>query len=241
MHPARIADPQIDYSNPSTEMRTTPKGFSLIELLIVIAIIAVLAGITTAGFQRVRMMSDRTAATANLRAIGIAMQNYANDHKGSLPGPLNYGQSPRYRRITDKQLANFLWSYLDGEEPITNTWLELKAMTSPAYLRERDAPDVVIYLAQRNIHIAGQGGVPPFGYVPQSGPISKYEPLTLQQIGQYDLRGEWALQEVDQQHPDVKNWNTSTYLPEPIHGDVRMTLYFDWSVGAVPVTVESSS
>ncbi|MDP0494701.1 MAG: type II secretion system protein [Verrucomicrobiota bacterium JB024] len=215
-------------------MKTSPKGFSLMELLVVIAIIAILSGMVMSGFAIVRKTSDRAVALANLHNIGLAMQNYANDHNGSLPGPLHYGQSPRYRRDSTGQLAHFLWSYLDGEEPIDNRWRELEAMTSPAYLRQRDATDDVIYLVQRNVRMPGERYIPPFGYRTGEDGIP-IQPLTLQNLVQYDLRGEWALQDVDQQHPETIGWSPTVYLPKPIHGDVRMTLYFDWSVAAVPV------
>jgi prepilin-type N-terminal cleavage/methylation domain-containing protein len=215
-------------------MKTTSKAFTLIELLVVIAVIAILAAILLPAVQRARSMSHRATASSNLRSIGVAMQAYANEHNGRLPGPLNYGQFPKYKEDSDGLLGYFLWPYLDGPEP-TGSWQELDVLSHPAYRQERDSDDDVVYLVQRSVRLPGQSGRPPFGYPERADGTGGHAPLSLQQITIYDLRDEWALQDVDQQHPDVAGWNPDAYLPAPAHGNVRMTLNFDWSVRAAPV------
>lgn len=90
---------------------------------------------------------------------------------------------------------------------------------------------------QRSIRLKGQSGVPPFGY-PDRGDTPATQPLSLQSIIRYNLRDEWVMQDLDQQHPDVQGWGISSYVAEPVHGNVRMTLYFDWSVVAEPIDEE---
>jgi prepilin-type N-terminal cleavage/methylation domain-containing protein len=62
------------------------RGFSLIELLIVITIIAVLATVGFTAFNRARESGNRSSATQNLRGnIGNAIQAFAGEYNGDLP------------------------------------------------------------------------------------------------------------------------------------------------------------
>jgi prepilin-type N-terminal cleavage/methylation domain-containing protein len=60
-------------------------GFTLIELLIVIAIIAVLAGILFPVFAQARGNARKTTAMSNLRQIGTALHMYTADYDEHLP------------------------------------------------------------------------------------------------------------------------------------------------------------
>jgi prepilin-type N-terminal cleavage/methylation domain-containing protein/prepilin-type processing-associated H-X9-DG protein len=63
--------------------RTT--GFTLVELLGVIAIIAMLASILFPVFARARESARTLTCTTNLVNIGMALRMYATDHAGGLP------------------------------------------------------------------------------------------------------------------------------------------------------------
>jgi prepilin-type N-terminal cleavage/methylation domain-containing protein/prepilin-type processing-associated H-X9-DG protein len=60
-------------------------GFTLIEMLVVIAIIAVLAGILFPVLSRAREKGRQTACASNLKQIGVALELYAGDAGGFLP------------------------------------------------------------------------------------------------------------------------------------------------------------
>lgn len=92
------------------------KGFTLIEILVVLSIIVLLAAILFPVFARVRENARRTSCASNLKQLGIAAQMYSQDYDEHLvPSFLNYsGGEPR--PLTQYTL-NTVPSYVDLLEP----------------------------------------------------------------------------------------------------------------------------
>ena len=67
-------------------MKKRKKGFTLIELMIVIAIIAILAAVLVPNFMRAREASRLTACKSNLKNISTSVETYSNDYDGLYPG-----------------------------------------------------------------------------------------------------------------------------------------------------------
>ncbi|RYD29397.1 MAG: prepilin-type N-terminal cleavage/methylation domain-containing protein, partial [Verrucomicrobiaceae bacterium] len=62
----------------------TRRGFTLVELLVVIVIIAALAGLTAPMVIRQRKKADQTEAVSNARQVGLALFEFETEY-GSFP------------------------------------------------------------------------------------------------------------------------------------------------------------
>ncbi len=67
------------------------KGFTLIEILVVIAIIAILAAILFPVFQKVREKARQAACMSNENQMGLALLQYNQDNDELLPNRKNEG------------------------------------------------------------------------------------------------------------------------------------------------------
>src|SRR5262245_48228314 len=63
-------------------------GFSLVELLVVIGLVAILLAMLVPAVQKAREAANRMTCTGNLRQLGIAAHDYENDHRRLPPGYL---------------------------------------------------------------------------------------------------------------------------------------------------------
>lgn len=64
--------------------RGSGRGFSLVELLVVIGIIAVLLAVLTPALQKARRSAYKAACASNLKQLGITLMNYAQTNRGWL-------------------------------------------------------------------------------------------------------------------------------------------------------------
>lgn len=60
-------------------------GFTLIELLVVISIIALLIALLLPALARARQLANRVVCASNMRQIGVALHEYANEFNGQYP------------------------------------------------------------------------------------------------------------------------------------------------------------
>jgi prepilin-type N-terminal cleavage/methylation domain-containing protein len=88
-----------------TNLKPKNHGFTLVELLVVIVIIASLAGLTAPMVIRQRKKGDQTTATNNARQIGLALIEFDNDY-GSYPGASALAQLDTTASVTGEAGAN---------------------------------------------------------------------------------------------------------------------------------------
>jgi len=84
--------------------KPTSHGFTLVELLVVIGIIAVLISILLPCLNKAREAANRAKCLANLRQIGMGMRFYANANKDQVPFAdyNNFGQHSFYVWLNDR-------------------------------------------------------------------------------------------------------------------------------------------
>ena len=69
--------------------RKMEQGFTLVEIMILVSIIALLAVITIPNLRHFRMTANDRLAQATLRQISTAAETYKTDHNGAYPANEN--------------------------------------------------------------------------------------------------------------------------------------------------------
>ena len=89
-HAATIGSAALPYSSNSflltpNSSRHRRAGFTLIELLVVISIIALLIALLLPALARAKSLALQIECASNMRQIGVAMDEYANEYRGMYP------------------------------------------------------------------------------------------------------------------------------------------------------------
>jgi len=67
------------------DQRARAEGFTLIELMVVVAVIAILASLAVPVYKRVIQSGRATACVSNLRQISVGLGAYLGDHNNVMP------------------------------------------------------------------------------------------------------------------------------------------------------------
>jgi prepilin-type N-terminal cleavage/methylation domain-containing protein/prepilin-type processing-associated H-X9-DG protein len=150
-------------------------AFSLVEVLVVIAIIAILIALLLPAIQKVRAAAARLQCAANMKQLGVALHNYHDTHKvfppayGVGPAPFNAGPSgPAAMSPNEFTWVRHILPHFEQQSASYNYVLEL--LTCPSDQRGRagfynpiDLHGYTAYLAVPGYNLDGAAGPPGTG------------------------------------------------------------------------------
>lgn len=211
-------------SRRSVPQRTPRRGFTLVELLVVIGIIALLISILLPALGKSRENANRVKCMANLRQLGVAMISYTNDNRGFLPyDTRNSGensedflwwQADRFNRVDESSLAQYL--------SITTTNLGVFRCPSDEYLVRKKTNNATIgpYFFSYSMNWLIVGG--------HSNAASATPPLPItQKLTQVTRNAEKILMyEEDQSTIDDGNGELYTGVDKPVN---LLGIRHDWT------------
>ncbi len=142
------------------------RGFTLVEMLIVIAIIGVLAGLIMPGLFKAKERGRTIQCAGNLKNMGIGLASYVNRHQSQFPKLTPTG----YSQIKDSHGTNLLpveavCRFMSGEISPQESWLGLgrpvdKVAVCPKYpkaLLDSGSSDFNPCAYSYNRHVDGDG------------------------------------------------------------------------------------
>jgi len=208
-------------------------GFTLADLLMILGTFSLLLILLIQVMGQTRRIALQNECIENLKELGQAINSYARDHDGMLPGPAYTAASAHYDCGSTNELVWFLSKDLGLPAPGTNV-VVAPMFVCPGQIRA--VPQVasnlgrISYLLTDNLATTAGAHARPFG-LPAASPLP---PLNLSSLGTWGPPERLpAIMDIDRGNvdPKVPFWGDLSY--EPVHGRTRNQLFFDGHVEAM--------
>jgi prepilin-type N-terminal cleavage/methylation domain-containing protein/prepilin-type processing-associated H-X9-DG protein len=129
-----------------SQMRTRKSGFTLVELLVVIGIIAILVSLLLPSLNRARESARRTQCLSNIRQISMAFFMYTGENKGWFPSVAVFGGQLGYpsNTVGHPQMTPtwvgwpedwIVWRNKQAEDPLEGSIISYMNNPSPSVMR----------------------------------------------------------------------------------------------------------
>ena len=211
-------------------------GFTLVELLVVIAVIAILAGLLLPVLSKSRAHGQGAQCVNNLKQLATAIQMYADEHGDRLPGPLWQGLYAIY--FDDPQrMPYYIAPYLglpaaSSEVRTANVAVctaSIRKAPPPVWNDPRSLDEYLSYIVSIAVtNLTSDVVTRPFGY-----PYGALHGVDEQSKKAHEIRnpsGSWAITDADQMNAAMQG-SYYLYIPQTkAHGKIRNQLFFDWHV-----------
>lgn len=214
-----------------------PRGFTLTEMLVVIAIIVVLAAILFPVLSRVQRNARKVQCIANLHALGVAMGMYTSDHNNYFPNwcashpnpmsPPTPKNAPGTGIVTwDMMVADYLKDVKDWKQMVVcPDWpREMSGVMGPGATAEKCRSYALARQTQRPSGVNFYGGYK--AMIPNPA-----KTVMIFEKGA-NLPGSWgdALGENVYQSHGTKADPASGYTEQPFHFEGKNILFVDGNV-----------
>jgi len=223
----------------SQHLHRIKAAFTLVEILVVIAIVAILAAISFPLATNMQKKASSSVSVSNLRQIGASIASYASDNNTTLPGPILTDNHTKYQNnAVSGQLGYYLKEYLAPVPQPENPQPRIfyvpafdypAAKTDAKNPKTKPQPTYVVFAKQTDA-ITGATFWPMGNHNPNSSG-ERTPPMTTLQLSARDIRGKPWITETDQ---IIRPSSAAAGAPEkPPHGDFRNSLMFDYSVKTI--------
>ena len=228
------------------------RAFTLVELLIVIAIVGILAALLLPALNSAKQKAIQTHCISNNRQVGFALQMFLNDHNDQLPpagsGSLFLTELPLYAEGGEfnRHLGYHLAPYvpLPRAGSLGGKTNLIRIMLCPGYMRGVQAnteahydPRVDSYTHAYCFTLSRYVLKPPWG-LPFGWAAANNRSFKLSEIAAIrPLSDAWAMADLDCEAPasapSLGTDRTPYVIKRPVHGNTRTALYFDMHVGKI--------
>lgn len=206
-------------------------AFTLVELFAISLVVACMLLLVLPTLARAKQKTIEANCQSNLKQIGLALQAYAADHNGFLPGPVLGLVNPRYDLWSTNQLAWFLAAPMGWGRPSFTAKIAplLLCPAQPSSQAQPSANVRASYVLNDGFRAENGRLEAPFGR--STPPLA--EPLNLSRLAA-SVSPATCLAMADADKGDVNptsaGWSDLPY--QPVHGKIRNQLFFDWHVAS---------
>ena len=209
------------------------RGFTLIEVLVVVSIIAIVMALLIPAVSAVREMSRRSQCQNNLKQIGLALNQYANSHSVLPQGQNGLGYShltmllPFVEQAGLYNTINFaVWDNDEANDTVMVT--NINVLLCPSDPRASRGPAITNYAGNGGYNIAADGFNGTFANPSARGPFIGFSAIT-DGISATSAFSEWVIGNVETIETNGIVFQT-IFLPDSSEFDKHTSLCANVSV-----------